>query len=206
MVIHTPRLCHDVAFLPPQKDQPNAIICSPILTEDEVEVYNENLKALKKAEQDAKIQQATAEAAKIFQGREPPQIVGDIEVGGHVLVPEDLKLEKSSIVGGGKETYIDTVASSDGKVLSKEDLERLGLGDMKAVEELKKLLQKKAGEHGVKDWKLDVIDTPRGREYRGIIGTEDDSEKKEGDGEGSEGSKSGDGEEGSQEEYYHEEL
>lgn len=205
MVIQTPRLCNDVAFLPPEKDKPNAVICSPILAEDEVEQYTSKLHSLEKADQSTKLQEAYEEAAKVFTGRDPPQIVGDIEVGGHRLVPEDLKLEKSSIVGGGKETYIDTVASSDGKMLSKEDLERLGLGNPKAVEELMKKLQKYAGDQ---EWKLDVIDTPRGREYRGIIGSEEEGEKKEGDGDenGSEGGEDGQEEEGSKEEYYHEEL
>jgi protein OS-9 len=54
--------------------------------------------------------------------------VGDVIVGAHNIVPEDVKLEKSAIVGGGKETYIDTVASSDGKFLSKDEIEKLGLG------------------------------------------------------------------------------
>ena len=77
------------------------------------------------------------------------------------------KIEKSAIVGGGKETYIDTVASSDGRVLSEEEMKKLGLGDPRAVEKLKKELEKIAQGQ---QWKLDVIDTPRGREYRGIIG------------------------------------
>lgn len=103
--------------------------------------------------------------------------VGDIYVGEHRLVPEGVKIEKSAIVGGGKETYIDTVASSDGKVLSKEKLEELGLGDSKAVDKLKKELEKIAAGQV---WKLDVIDTPRGREYRGIIGDGEDEEERAG--------------------------
>lgn len=217
MVIQTPRLCHDVAFLPPQKDQPNKIICSPILTEDEVEIYNENLQALKKAEQDAKVAEAIMEGANIFDpdATPPPptaqnqiKVVGDITLGARRLIPEGLSIEKSNIVGGGKITYIDTVADSDGRTLSKEELEKLGLGDLKAVEKLKSELQKMA--KGEK-WKLDVIETPRGREYRGIIGSdENDESDKEGEkkGGGDEGKKEKDGDkqEGSQEEYYHEEL
>lgn len=179
MVIQTPRLCNDVAFLPPQKDQANPVKCSPILREDEVEDYERDLKALKAAEREAKVWKATAEAAAALGGTgyEPLDLpVGDIFVGEHRLVPEGQKIEKSSIVGGtGKETYIDTVASSDGRILAKEDLEKLGLGDPKAVEKLKKELEKIAQGQ---NWKLDVIDTPRGREYRGIIG--DEEEEKEG--------------------------
>ncbi|CAK1354417.1 Protein OS-9 [Cercospora beticola] len=176
MVIQTPRLCNDVAFLPPQKDQPNPISCSPILEDDEVEEYERDLKAMKKAEQEVNIREATEEAAAAIAGTKyeaSPKSVGDIVVGGRRLVPEGVKIEKSAIVGGGKETYVDTLADSEGRVLSKEEMEKLGLGDPKAIEKLKKELEKIAqGER----WKLDVIDTPRGREYRGIIGDEDEEE------------------------------
>ncbi|KAK5126902.1 hypothetical protein LTR85_008260 [Meristemomyces frigidus] len=230
MVIQTPRLCNDVAFLPPQKDQPNAISCAPILAEDEVEDYERDLKALNSAEKAAKVWEANAEGAAAlgagdagdtdYDIPENVQIVGDIVVGAHTLVPPGKKIEKGAIVGGGKETYIDTVASSDGKTLSKEDMEKLGLGDPKAVEKLREELEKIAGGEV---WKLDVIDTPRGREYRGIIGGEDEDGKKAGDAKGKKGGKNEGGEkekegqggaspdddqgqDGSQEEYYKEEL
>lgn len=178
MVIQTPRLCNDVAFLPPQKDQPNAITCSPILKDDQIEDYERNLKAAISAEQEAKIWEATQEAAAALgddaAAQELEPMVGDIFVGERRLVPEGIKLEKSAIVGGGKETYVDTVASSDGRVLTKDEMEKLGLGDPKAIEKLRKELEKIAQGQ---NWKLDVIDTPRGREYRGIIGDEDEEEQ-----------------------------
>lgn len=90
-------------------------------------------------------------------------------------------------VGGGKEIYIDTLASSDGKTISNEDLKKLGLGDAKALEQLKKQMEKAARGEA---WKLDVIDTPRGREYKGVIGSDDDEEvEKEGEEENGEGKK-----------------
>lgn len=206
MVIQTPRLCNDVAFLPPQKDAPHAIQCSPVLADDEVEDYKRKLKAIKSSLKDGKTWEANAEAAAVMDGLDPPfdaplQIVGDIIVGGHELVPEGTKLEKSAIVGGGKETYVDTIASSDGRILSVEEMKRLGFGDPKSVEKLKKDLEKIAQGQS---WKLDVIDTPRGREYRGIIGDEDeeDGNKKAKDGDEEQGQ---DGE-GSREEYYKEDL
>ncbi|KAF7193377.1 Protein OS-9-like [Pseudocercospora fuligena] len=178
MVIQTPRLCNDVAFLPPQKDQANAITCSPILKDDQIEDYERNLKAAISAEQEAKIWEATQEAAAALgdgaAAQELEPMVGDIFVGERRLVPEGIKLEKSAIVGGGKETYVDTVASSDGRVLTKDEMEKLGLGDPKAIEKLRKELEKIAQGQ---NWKLDVIDTPGGREYRGIIGDEDEEEQ-----------------------------
>ncbi|KAK0356246.1 Protein OS-9 [Friedmanniomyces endolithicus] len=229
MVIQTPRLCNDVAFLPPQKDQPNTISCSPVLEDDEVEDYEHDLKTLKRAEEQATIWDAHTEAAAALGAssgdfQAPLQIVGDIIVGGHELVPEGTKIEKGAVVGGGKETYIDTIASSDGeRILGADEIEKLGLGNPEAVEKLKKELEKIAKGQ---QWKLDVIDTPRGREYRGIIG---DEEKEGKEGKAMEGKKQkkakkakgqakqgqdgedsdDDGEaaqEGSEEEYYHEEL
>ncbi|KAF2766550.1 hypothetical protein EJ03DRAFT_330049 [Teratosphaeria nubilosa] len=181
MVVQTPRLCNDVAFLPPQKDQPNAINCSPVLADDEIDDYEQTREALRSAEREEKIWEASEAAEAILTGATIEdnlplfQIVGDILVGGHAIVPEDLTIEKSAIVGGGKETYMGTIASSapGSKVLNAEELKKLGFGDPKAVESLKKELEKAAGGQS---WKLDVIDTPRGREYRGIIGDEDEDE------------------------------
>ena len=168
MVIHTPRLCNDVAFLPPQKDQPNTISCSPILGSDQIDDYENDVKALHNQATDLSNQAGTPSQTETM--------VGDIALGAHSTVPLGLKLEKSAIVGGGKETYVDTVASSDGKKPSKEDLEKLGLGDPKLVENLRKKLEEIAKGQ---EWSLKVYDTPRGREYRGIIGSEEHEGKGE---------------------------
>lgn len=100
-------------------------------------------------------------------------IIGGIEVGAQALVGSEGKvIEKSVVVGGGKETYVGTVATSDGKQMSKEDIKKLN-ADPKDVEKLKGNLKKLAGRKG---WKLDLVDTPRGREFRGIIEAEDEGE------------------------------
>lgn len=225
MVIQTPRLCNDVAFQPPQKDAANGIACRPVLLPEEAKTYEHNQKAytsaVKSAVQEAQIWESDPDAAAAFGmehmlGEEDIQVVGDIIIGGHAIVPEDVKIERSAIVGGGKEKYVDTIASSWGKTLKKEDLEKLGLTDTKTYEALKKELENVA--KGEK-WKLDVVDTPRGREYRGIYGKdveEDESgdEKKKTEGTASpeneeknpEGDNEGDGEQGSEEEYFKEEL
>lgn len=194
MVIQTPRLCNDVAFLPPQKDQPNTVSCSPILREDEVEAYEADLQAALAAEQDSKLWEATAEAAAALGGMTYEGMadvpVGDIFVGERRLVPEGITLEKSAIVGGGKETFVATVATSDGNVLSKEKLEELGLGDSRAVDKLLKELEKIAKGQS---WKLVAIDTPRGRDYRGIIGEEEEKEGNSESGEKGEAGEKGSG-------------
>lgn len=98
-------------------------------------------------------------------------------------------------------------------------MKRLGLGDAKAIENLKKKIEEYAqGEQ----WKLDVVDTARGREYRGIVGSdEEESEvKQEEESEGEIKGKGGDQkkkhqkpkqkekeqQKGSEEEYFKEEL
>lgn len=110
------------------------------------------------------------------------------------------------------------MASSDGKTITKDDLKRLGLGDAKAIEKLKEQIERIAqGEQ----WKLDVVDTARGREYRGVVGSDDEetepdkkaketgpSNVKDGDQKNTQKPKQKDKEQsnGSEEEYYKEEL
>ena len=188
MVVETPRLCNDVAFQPPQKDEANSITCRPVLLPEEAETYEKNRKAYKKELTEAQIWEANPEAAAAFGITSDSdetlamQIVGDIIIGGHAIVPEDVEIQKSGIVGGVKEKFVETIASSWGKdlALSKQDMERLGLKDGKALEKLEKLkkeLKKKAKGDG---WRLDVVDTPHGREYRGIYGEGVEEEMKAG--------------------------
>jgi protein OS-9 len=230
MVLHTPRLCNDVAFQPPQKDAANSISCTPILRPEEAETYVHEQKAYKSAAQEAQIWEANPDAAAAFgmagetgDDELPVQIVGDIIVGGHAIVPEGVKIEKSGIVGG-KDKYIDTIANSGGKSLSKEELKKLGLDSSRAIENLEKLKKDVEAMAKGENWKIVVVDTPRGREYRGMVGDDaEDAEKgqKKGQGkgesetpaQGKQGGTAPDGEgpdggqqEGSEEEYYKEEL
>jgi protein OS-9 len=230
MVLHTPRLCNDVAFQPPQKDAANSISCTPILRPEEAETYVHEQKAYKSAAQEAQIWEANPDAAAAFgmagetgDDELPVQIVGDIIVGGHAIVPEGVKIEKSGIVGG-KDKYIDTIANSGGKSLSKEELKKLGLDSSRAIENLEKLKKDVEAMAKGENWKIVVVDTPRGREYRGMVGDDEEDagkgqKKGQGKGEnetpaqGKQGGTAPDGEgpdggqqEGSEEEYFKEEL
>jgi protein OS-9 len=172
MIIQTPRLCNDVAFQPPQKDRANKIACSPILDRDEVTEYEAAIAAASDI--------LAADVPNPLADSQPkgPVVIGGITIGAHKWVPEGSKIEKSAIVGGGKDKYIETIADSFGKAMSADELKRLGLGDAKSVETLKKELEKIAGGGG---WELKVFDTPEGREYRGVLldGEGPDSVKKE---------------------------
>lgn len=184
MVVDTPRLCNDVAFLPPQKNAANPITCQPVITESEVDDWEiarieSRIKEAESllAEHDTMNNNPVRDLAEGAEGstRRGP-IIGGIEVGAQVLVGTEGKvIEKSVVVGGGKEIFVATVADSDGKVMSKDEIKKLNT-DPKRVEEYIKNLKRLAGK---KAWKLDLVDTPRGREFKGIIEAEDQSEDRE---------------------------
>lgn len=196
MIVDTPRLCHDVAFTPPQENFAHPISCQPVIPDAQVADFN--AKRLVSKAKEAERLTAEADTAnsnplrEIIPGLEGSSkrgvIIGGIEVGAHALVGSEGKiLEKSVVVGGGKEVYVGTVASSDGKMWSKEEMKKHDIKDPKDVEKLKGNLKKFAGRKG---WKLDLVETPRGREFRGVIEAEDEEEGeggKDGDGKKKEG-------------------
>ncbi|KAH7068469.1 hypothetical protein FB567DRAFT_565194 [Paraphoma chrysanthemicola] len=186
MIVDTPRLCHDVAFLPPQENLAHPITCQPVIPDSLVDDWTA-------AKIEAKLKEAERVIAEhddansnplreVIEGLEGSTkrgpIIGGIEVGAHALVGSEGKvIEKSVVAGGGKETYVGTVASSDGKQMTKEEMKKLNIADPKDVEKVKNNLKRLAGRKG---WKLDLVDTPRGREFRGIIEAEDqDAPKKD---------------------------
>lgn len=180
MIIYTPRLCNDVAFLPPQENLAHAISCQPVIPESDVDAWTRETLEDKAHEAERLIAlendnplRDMQEGAEGRTKRRP--IIGGIEVGAQVLVGSEGKvIEKTVVVGGGKETYVGTVASSSGHMMSKEEMRKLDIRDPKDVEKLKKNLQKLAGRKG---WKLDLVDTPRGREFRGIIEADEEEEE-----------------------------
>jgi len=223
MVISTPRLCSDVAFQPPQESRPYLIACSPVVSEEQLPAWL----ADKEAREEEEDRQLDANLERVLQGLQTgqimfdrdangdirdakplqPQTVGGIVVGGNKIVPKGIKIEKSAIVGGGKETLIATIARSDGFILSDKELRGLKIPGGKEVEAVKKEISKVA--QG-KAWRLDIVETPRGRELRGIIDEDEIEESPPGEGSSSESGeetmeKIDDGDAGS-EEGYKEEL
>ncbi|KAJ5026895.1 glucosidase II beta subunit-like protein-domain-containing protein [Bipolaris maydis] len=187
MIVDTPRLCHDVAFTPPQEKLAHPIICEPVIAESEVESWTavqestklaaaERLIAAQKAADDANTNPLRDITTGLEGSTKRGPIIGGIEVGAKKLVGSEGKvIERSLVVGGGKESFI-VVASSDGKQMTKEEMKKHDIGNLKDVESFKNTLKKKAGKKG---WKLVLATTRQGRELRGIIDTEDDvGEKK----------------------------
>ncbi|KAH8433671.1 Protein OS-9 [Aspergillus melleus] len=164
MVIYTPRLCNDVAFLPPQQEQVHSIECREILTPDEVPEWE--------AMQEYHHSQRLVEAAETLEF----PIVGDILVGAQKLVGTEGKvIEKGRVASAGEEK-VDTLAKREnGQIqrLSREELKKYDL-DPEKVEELKRQMEEWAKG---KDWTLEVVLANGERGLRGIVDT--DSEQTE---------------------------
>jgi protein OS-9 len=183
MIIHTPRLCHDVAFLPPQENLAHPITCRAVIPESEVDAWTvKKLEGkVREAERLASLENDNPlrDMQEGAEGRTKKRpIIGGIEVGAHVLVGSEGKvIEKSVVAGGGKETYLGTIANSAGLQMSKEEMKKLQIQDPDEVEKWKNKLAKTAGKG--KKWKLDLVDTPTGREFRWIVENEDEEEDAE---------------------------
>ncbi|PYH94818.1 misfolded glyco proteins degradation protein Yos9 [Aspergillus ellipticus CBS 707.79] len=165
MVIYTPRLCNDVAFLPPQQDEVHAIECREILSPAQVPDWE--------AMREYQLAQRLVESAVTDEF----QMVGDIQVGAQKLVgSEGKEIEKGRVASAGEET-IDVVAKREnGEVQqkSREELKKYDL-DPEKLETLKKRLEEWAKG---KDWTLEVVSVNGERQLRGIL--EEDKEEDEG--------------------------
>lgn len=214
MLIHTPRLCEDVAFLPPKETRAHPISCQRIIESEEELAAFRLRKSIEAAEElgagQGQEEDSTEAAEKIrvqeqrenkFKGLE----IGGIVIGGNQLHnPEDgqpapkLKPPKGFLPGKGPtagplvETLAKALSKQDGgkvEMMTDEQLEQLNLNP-DAVEQFRKELEKIAGEKG---WTLEVVEMPGEiPEIRGIV--EDDDEE------------DGEGDEGSEEKFFKEEL
>ncbi|KAA8642247.1 hypothetical protein EYZ11_008567 [Aspergillus tanneri] len=164
MVIYTPRLCNDVAFLPPQQEEVHSVECREIITPDEVPDW-EALRAY----------QLTQRLVESAEGSEFP-VVGDIKVGAQRLVgSEGRKIEKGRVASAGEEK-VETVAKREnGEVrkMSREELKRYDL-DPEKIEALKNKVEKLAKG---KDWALEMVTTNGERQLRGIVDTDENEDK-----------------------------
>lgn len=167
MVIYTPRLCNDVAFLPPQQDEVHAIQCREVIApddvaewEDEVEEYRQSQNLVDSAETEL-------------------PVVGGIEVGAQRLVGKEGKqIEKGRVASAGEERIEIVAKSENGEVqrLSKEELKKYDL-DAEKVEQLRKRLEELANG---KDWTLEVVEANGELGLRGIVDTDDEEDGNEG--------------------------
>ncbi|KAI9775666.1 MAG: Protein OS-9 [Candelina submexicana] len=184
MVIYTPRLCNDVAFLPPRQSKANPIACREIVPEPSIADWKE-----RKANLASQLLQSSTSSKE-------PIIIGGTEIGAMQQVGKTGRRIEGGAVAGGPQ-YLGVLATSEGTAkggkvqkLTKEELQKKQL-DPELVENLKEEVQKMAGDKG---WKLEVVDAHGVREMRGTVDKEDaegkdDAEGKAGvvdEGEGSE--------------------
>lgn len=205
MVVYTPRLCNDVAFLPPREEKAEAIICREVVEEDDVPEWEQR----KRGEAERKL---VGESAATAAGGGRP-IVGGIEVGGMKLVGrEGKRLEPPQNIqpgshghgmhGNNKEkmNVMELISQEPrekgGKIkkLNDKDLKKLGL-DPSAVDAARRELEEVAQGKG---WRLEVFEIDGSRELRGVVDSDEDGEDAEGYEDGEDGE---DREYGSQEEY-----
>lgn len=188
MIIYTPRLCNDVAFQPPQENLAHPISCQPVLAPSEVDSWDLARLEDRVSQSELLAARAAHEAENPLRAMDPGPdgatkrgpIIGGVEVGAQALVGSEGKvIEKGIVAGGGKETFLGTLITSDGKMMSKEQLKKVGM-EVRDVEKLERNSRKIAGD---KEWKLDLIQTPMGhKEYRLIeyVDPEDETKEKSG--------------------------
>jgi protein OS-9 len=96
------------------------------------------------------------------------KFVAGIEVGGKKMLPPGTRLQKGIVVGGGaREKLLATIARSDGYTANEEELAKLNIKNGKELETIKQEVERVA--EGAQ-WQIDVVETARGKELRGIIG------------------------------------
>ncbi|KXJ87010.1 glucosidase II beta subunit-like protein-domain-containing protein, partial [Microdochium bolleyi] len=151
MVVNTPRLCNDVAFLPPKETKANIITCRDIIPEEGVSEWR---------------QRKMVEVESMLTGKganKGPATIGGIVVGGRktfgdevarLSPPRGMRQQAEAV-----QKVLNVVAKGSGKektfdVLNDEDLAALGI-DRETIDELHDQMEKVAGE---KDWKLELVE------------------------------------------------
>ena len=189
MVIYTPRLCNDVAFLPPKATHVHRITCQEVLRPDQIAEWETR-----------KSEEATRKMIGQGASEKPKVVVGNIEVGGQKLVGgEGHKIERGRIVLTAEERAEIVVMQKDGQIqgLSKAELEKLDINP-EVIATFQKELQKLAGN---KDWKIERIDDANGQiQIRGIVAN-DEGKKLPGKVESASDNPPEGGDDGSEEEY-----
>lgn len=171
MVIYTPRLCDDVAFLPPRETKANAITCRQVVKEKDIAAWqNSQHPTFPPIHRDPKL---------VSSGSSRPVVAG-IEVGGMVHVGQPgarLEPPKIFVQADGAIVALDNIANTKflakqdsadkgGKFesVSDEELEKLGLDPEEVAEVMHRLKEVAKG----KTWKLEAIEGPEGIELRGM--------------------------------------
>lgn len=179
MVINTPRLCKDVAFLPPQPSRANPITCRPILTPEEARIHE-----LLSDGSPLKGETQGYDRYVDVSGANHPPVIGGIVVGGHNILAQDSengqavtlqpptsyipeKEKPRNIVVVAKRTSVEEGGIRE--TMPDDELYRHDI-DPSIVDEMTRELEAVAGD---KAYRLEVVESRSGaREMRGIIDEE----------------------------------
>jgi protein OS-9 len=196
MMVNTPRLCNDVAFLPPKETKANPISCQLIVDKGAAETPLLDQSLPRKMQSTEKVVEEEEGKEQGLQGKvlgERP-VIGGITVGARkVLSKADeagkppVKLEppmsfykKKKAVDQLTELVAKAASREDGgklEMLSKEELEKLNVSP-EDVEEIRKQMEKLAKGAG---WKVEIVEIPgETRELHGYIDEDDEAGAKEG--------------------------
>ncbi|KAG0154739.1 hypothetical protein PDIDSM_307 [Penicillium digitatum] len=168
MVIYTPRLCDDVAFLPPRQDEIHTIECREILMPDEVTEWE----AIKEWYMVNQLADAATDADGDVAQSELP-IIGGIEVGGRKLVGMEGKvIEKGRVASAGEERVEVVAKREKGEIrkTSKQVLKKYDI-DAEKLEEMKNLLEEEADG---KDWTLQVVESNGVIKFQGVFAEDEE--------------------------------
>lgn len=185
VVVHTPRLCNDVAFMPAQMDKPNAITCQEIVAKDD-ESYWKQRKAAKAQNELFSQKQSTPEGEPQGEQRSKRPMIGGIELGGQKLVggSPERQIKVSNIVKpkrleSQEEKFIVTLAESDGKrltMLNEREIQKYDIkGTLEDIEEF--IIKTENWAESFREgqpWRLDVVQTADGLQFRGILMDDED--------------------------------
>ncbi|KXH59681.1 glucosidase II beta subunit-like protein [Colletotrichum salicis] len=199
MVVNTPRLCDDVAFLPPRATSANPISCQLILPSDDPGAQAEwhRRKTLEAEESMVGKQEGTAateeeEAEKLLkQAQQDPNVrdkaqkgvnVGGVIVGARNVLgdadeegkpPTKLSPPRSYLPGRGHGPLVEIIASAKSKAEGGAT-EILDDDELKKLDLSPELVEEMRAEleriAGDKGWKLEVVEQPGAqREIQGIV-------------------------------------
>ncbi|EKJ69891.1 hypothetical protein FPSE_09914 [Fusarium pseudograminearum CS3096] len=193
MVVNTPRLCNDVAFLPPEETRANPITCKLILDELNEPPSLDQTVPLAQDEAQVPLKQEdtgakSEDAAPRDVGKEPINIGGVLVGARNVLSgadeagkpPAKLPPPRSYFSNSNTDTerFLKVVASGKSKedggemeVLGNDELEKLDLKPS-VVKDMTERMRKLAGKYG---WKLELVELPGGeKELRGYIDADEE--------------------------------
>ncbi|MCJ1464569.1 Protein OS-9 [Pseudocyphellaria aurata] len=171
MVIYTPRLCHDVAFLPPLESKANPITCREVVADDDVPAW-----------QSRKSFPSNRNLVDSGPSSSSNLVVAGIEVGAmHQVGKPGARLDPPTIVVQPNGAIDLSAMGGKGTLLAKQDkggqeerladvdLKQLGI-DPKDVASASERLKDKANGNS---WKLELYEGPDGTEIRAILQTDD---------------------------------